>query len=195
MYSSPTSSRHRAGERDQRLDVGVALLRDVLVELLLVAHRVRARAGHDHRLRPAADLVAREGAEVLDHHLGLLGDVVRMQAHEARQRPGGLLLVHLGIVLNGLDQPVVGLVGRVVLQHVQDEAFLDGLPHAVEVERLRLAALVLRPNISSVLYLGVAVKAKKLRLRLLAALGHRLQDFFFVVGQPLFFRFFLGLLR
>ena len=42
--------------------------------------------GDDHRLGPAADLVPREVAEVLDHDLGLLGDVVRVQAHEARQR-------------------------------------------------------------------------------------------------------------
>ena len=76
---------HRAGERHQRLD-GIALLLDVPIEALLVAHGFQARTGHHHRLGPAADLVARDGVEVLDHHLGLLRDVVRVQPHEARQR-------------------------------------------------------------------------------------------------------------
>ena len=37
----------------------------------------------------------REGAEVLDHHLGLLREVVRVEADEPGQRPGRLLLVEL----------------------------------------------------------------------------------------------------
>ena len=57
VYSSPVSSSHRPRERHQRPDVRVALLRDVLVELLLVPDSVRARTGDDHRLRPSADLV------------------------------------------------------------------------------------------------------------------------------------------
>ena len=84
-----------------------------------------------------ADLVADLGAEVLDHHLRLLRDVVRVQRHEARELRGRLLLVDLRVVLDRLDQPVVRLVGRVVLEHVEDEALLDGLPHRVEVERDR----------------------------------------------------------
>ena len=70
---------HRAGESHQRLD-GVALLLDVAVEALLVAHRFEARARHHHRLGPAADPVSGDGLKMLDHHLGLLRDVVRMHA-------------------------------------------------------------------------------------------------------------------
>ena len=115
-------------------------------------------------LAAAAEMVQHLLPEVLDHHLGLLLDVVRMQAHELGQRPRRLLLRQVRIVFDRLHQPVVGGVGRVVLQHVEDEAFLDGLPHAVEVKRLRQCRLRPgRPNSSSVLPLGVAVKAKKLR--------------------------------
>ena len=32
---------------------------------------------------------------------------------------------------------VIGLVGHAVLEHVQNEALLDGLAHRIEVERLR----------------------------------------------------------
>ncbi len=46
---------HRARERDQRLE-RIAAFREVLVHRELVAHRVQARAGDDHRLGLAADL-------------------------------------------------------------------------------------------------------------------------------------------
>ena len=149
---------HGAGEGHKRLD-GIALLLDVAVEALLVAHGFQARAGHDHRLGPAADLVPGDGLEVLDHDLGLLRDVVRVQPHEARQRLRRLLALDVRVVFAGLEQFEVGRVGRVVLQHVEDEPFLDGLAHRVAVERARRRARTRQ----SVLCLGVAVKAKKLR--------------------------------
>ena len=45
--------------------------------------------------------------------------------------------------------PVVGqlerqLVGRVVLEHVEDEPLLDGLPHRIDVERRRQIVLARR---------------------------------------------------
>ena len=46
-------------------------------------------------------------------------------------------------------------------QHVHDEAFLDGLAHAVEMEGGRLPGPG-SSNTASVLNFGVAVKAKKL---------------------------------
>ena len=128
------------------------------------------------------------GAEVLDHDFGLLGDVVRVQAHEAGQGLGGLLLVDLGVVLDGLDQPEVGLVGRVVLQHVEDEALLDGLAHAVEVEGLRLAVGVRAPEDLQRLVLRRGGEGEEAEVGLLAAFGHGLDDFFLVVGEILFCR-------
>jgi hypothetical protein len=76
-----------------------------------------------------------------------------------------LLDVELGVAFDRLGQPVVALDRRVVLQHVEDEAFLDRLLHRVAVEGpvLDLASAFRNtgtPKISSVLFLGVAVKAK-----------------------------------
>ena len=59
------------------------------------------------------------------------------------------------------------LVGRVVLQHIQNEPFFDRLLHRVDVERLRQIVFALRAwtdrraarTFSSVLALGVAVNA------------------------------------
>ena len=76
----------------------------------------------------------------------------------------GPLRVELGVVFDCLDQLVVAVDRRVVLQHVQDEALLDGLLHGVAVEGPVLDLVRLprygSPKISSVLFLGVAVKAK-----------------------------------
>ena len=64
--------------------------------------------------------------------------------------------------------PEVGVVGRVVGEHVEDEALLDGLAHRVQVERLEPVRRPGRgvPNSSSVLAFGVAVNAKKRQVRL-----------------------------
>ena len=154
----------RAAERHQRAHVGVAVLGDVALERQHVAHGVQARRGDHHRLGASAEMVHHLLPEVLHHHLGLLLDVVRVQAHELGQRPRRLLLRQVRVVLHRLHQPEIGVVGGVVLQHVEDEALLDGLPHAVEVKCLRhCRSRRCRPNSSSVLPLGVAVKAKKLR--------------------------------
>ena len=94
---------HRARKRHQRFD-RVALHLDIAIEALLVADRFQPRACHHHRLGPAPDLVPRERLEVLDHHLGLLRDIVWMQPHETRQRQRGLLALDVGIVLARLEQ-------------------------------------------------------------------------------------------
>ena len=81
----------------------------------------------------------------------------------APQLFGRALGVEFRVGLDRLDEPVVAVDRRVVAQHVQDETFLDRLLHRVAVERpvLDLVAFVNgSPKISSVLFFGVAVKAK-----------------------------------
>ena len=46
-----------------------------------------------------------------------------------------LLRVELGVILDRLREPVIALHRGVARQHVEDEAFLDGLLHGVAVER------------------------------------------------------------
>ncbi len=129
--------RQLTGEGDERREVRVSLLPDVFVERQLVAHRLLARARHDHRLRPSVEHMLHVLSEVLDDDLDLLADVVRVQPHPAHQRlecPG---LVHLLVVV--LRTIVCELeshpIGRVVLEHVEDEALLDRLLHRVGVKR------------------------------------------------------------
>ena len=121
---------------------------------------------HDHRAGLAADLVQRQHllVEVVDHDLGLEPDRVVVALDVAAQLLLRALGVELRVVLDRLHQLVVALDRRVVLEHVEDEALLDRLLHRVAVERPVLhRAVGLRngsPKISSVLFFGVAVKAK-----------------------------------
>jgi len=81
-------------------------------------------------------------AEVLDDDLGLLRDVRLVEADKAGKGGGGLALGQLGILAEPVREPVVGVVGRVAAQHVEDVALFDGLPHRVEVERAQPLAAV-----------------------------------------------------
>ena len=81
--------------------------------------------------------------EVIHHDLGLEPDRVVVALDVAAQLLLRLLGVELRVVLDRLDQPVVAVDRRVVLEHVEDEALLDRLLHRVAVERpvLDLAAV------------------------------------------------------
>jgi hypothetical protein len=131
-----------AGEGHQRAE-GVTLLPDVLVDGQLPADGLLAGAEHDHGLRPPAEERRDVLAEVLDDDLHLLADVVRVQLHPAHQSAGGGAALDLvvGDLLALVGESEREAVGRVVLQHVEDEALLDGLAHGVQVERLRQVAL------------------------------------------------------
>ena len=102
--------------------------------------------------------------EVIHHDLRLEPDRMLMALHVAAELLLGALAVELGITLHLLDELVVALHRCVVAQHIEDEALLNGLLHRVAVERQVLdGSIGLRvgsPKISSVLFLGVAVKAK-----------------------------------
>ena len=121
----------RAGERHQRLDVGVALLLDVVVERLLVADRVRAAS----RSRPSPWPGRRSCARVNVRKCSTMTSVFWAMlcgwrlTNRASAWAALLLARPAGSSSTALHQPVVGLVGRVVLQHVEDEALLDRLPH------------------------------------------------------------------
>lgn len=73
--------------------------------------------------------------EVLDHHLGFHSQIHIVKCQRPGQGARRLFPLHMGIIVTHLDKAKIRLVGNVVPQHVQDELFLNGLPHRVEVER------------------------------------------------------------
>ena len=102
--------------------------------------------------------------EVIDHDLGFEPNRVVAALDEAAQLLLGLIDVELRVFLHRLGELVVALHWHVVGEHVEDEPLLDRLLHGVAVEGVMLtlpsACGFGAPKISSVLFLGVAVKAK-----------------------------------
>ena len=103
------------------------------------AHRLAPAAHHHHRLGAAFKQRLHVVSEVLDHAGNLLRDVVRVQAHPLHDAlHGGAVLDRLFVELLAIAGELERqLVAGVVLQHVEDEAFLDGLAHRVHMEGLR----------------------------------------------------------
>ena len=72
--------------------------------------------------------------EVVHHDLGFEADGVVVALDIAAQLLRRFLGVELRVVFGLLNQLVVAVHGRVGLEHVEDEALLDGLFHGVSVE-------------------------------------------------------------
>ena len=89
----------------------------------------------------------------------------------------------------GLHQSVIGGVGGVVLHHVEDEPFLDGLPHGVEMKRLRLPVRARAPEQLQRLPFGRRGEGEEAQVRLPPARLHHLVQTVFPI------RFFLVVLR
>ena len=92
--------------------------------------------GDHHRSRLSADLLEADHllVEVVDHDLGLQPDGVAVTLDVMAQLLVGASDVELWIGIDGLRPAVVAVDRRVALQHVEDEALLDGLLHGVAVE-------------------------------------------------------------
>ena len=131
----PAAELGLAGEGHDGPVLALALLQ-VVAEGVEVLDRALDPVGDHHGARVAADLVLGEDllVEVVDHDLGLQADGVVVALDEAPQLLLRLLDVELRVVLHGLGEPVVAGHRRVVREHVQDEALLDGLLHGVAVE-------------------------------------------------------------
>ena len=132
----PSSSQF-AGKRDQGLHVGISVGLDVIADAEEIAQRMFPAAGDDHRPGLAADLANDMPAEMLDDDFDLLADGRRVERGEAGDTALRAAPFQFGVVLDGFFELIIGLVGHAVLEHVQNEALLDGLAHRIEVERLR----------------------------------------------------------
>ncbi len=109
-----------AAEGDEGAVV-VPLLLQVPLQRPVVAHRVEPRPGDDHGLGAAVDPVGHVLVEVLDHDPDLLPDRVVVQLDEGPEQAVRLVALVRGVVLGRLEELPVGLVRRVVLEHVEDE--------------------------------------------------------------------------
>ena len=111
-----------------------------------IPNRSQTRGRHHHHLAPSADLVPRCPHVGLHDDLRLLADVVGVQLLKLAYRLRCAAGREVRILLDSLGYLKTRLIGHVVLQHVQDKALFNGLPHAVNMERVEAAVAVLRPE-------------------------------------------------
>jgi len=149
---------------------------------------VQARARHYHRFAPAPDLVPSMGAIVLDHYLCLLSKVVGVQAGILSKGAFRLGLVDFRIVRHRLFEPVIGRIGHIVFQDIENELLLDSLTHGVEMEGARQPVRAHGPEKFHGLFLWRRSEGEETDVRLATFRADRLQDLIF--GVLIIIRFF-----
>ena len=127
-----------AGERHQCMDALVSLLGDILLERLAVFYGALARRCDDHCLGLTAELVHDRGAEMLNDDFYALGNVRLVELHKAGNLALGIIGLAARVIFDFFVDLEKGRIFCVVLENVQNEAFLDGLFHGVDVECLSL---------------------------------------------------------
>lgn len=129
------------GESHHGLDLAVALFLGIAPDRLEIQHRGGSGGRNHHHLAPAVDLGAGGGHEGLHNDFGFLPDVLRVELLVLLDDLAGSGGGHLRVLRGGVGDLETGLVGHVVLQHVQDKALLDGLVHTVDMEGAEGAVL------------------------------------------------------
>ena len=106
----------------------------ILLDGEVIAYRIRAAVGHDHCLSLAADLIPAVVKEVGHYHFGFLSDGIAVLLVVFEQCLRGRAFDQFGIVVRHLDELEGFLDSGIVLQHIEDKALLNGLPHGVHME-------------------------------------------------------------
>ena len=91
---------------------------------------------HHHGARLAAQFLPGNNlfVEMIDHHRRFLGNDIGIPFDKGAQFLLSPLLVKHGIVFHLFGNLIPTVDGHVILQHIQDEAFLNGLFHSIDME-------------------------------------------------------------
>ena len=91
---------------------------------------------YDHSTRFTIQLFLGDNLfmKMIYHHRGLLGNNVRIPFDKGAQFLLSPLLVKHGVVFHLFGNLIPTVDGHVILQHIQDEAFLNGLFHGIDME-------------------------------------------------------------
>ena len=130
---------HLTRESDQCLDIGVAFFLSVILKCLTVFDRTLPGSGDDHCFCHTAEFRHNRGTEMLHDDFHALRNVCFVQLHKTGNLPFCISGLAARIFFNLLVQLIEGVVSGVVLEHIQNKSFLDGLFHGVDVKRLSLS--------------------------------------------------------
>ena len=120
------------------MDALIPFFHYVILKRLTILHGGLPRGGDNHCLGLATQFLHDGGAEMLYNDLDPLRDIGIMQLYKAGDLSLGCVGLTAGIILNFLIDLVEGRVFGVILQYIQNETFLDGLLHGVDMESLPL---------------------------------------------------------
>ena len=166
-----------AGERHQRLEGRIGLFQSSAYGKE-VADGAFDISRHHHGLGFALQLfgLPDAGCEVIDHDLGLHINGLGAGFNKGFQLLLGLGGIEQRVVLHRLLHLVVALVRGVLLKHVEDELFLDGLLHGIQVEGVELAVSSLAAKLLQRGRLGRGGERKVAGVLAHLALIHRRQN-------------------
>ena len=161
-----------AGEGNQNFHIVVVVCLQVCFDLMVVSHCRQTGGCDHHHLAFPADFMLGDVTEGFHDDSGLLLQVVGMQFFKAPDSLNSLCSRYFWVVRGVLGNLETGLVGGVVLQHIQDEAFLNSLPHGVNVEGVEGAVRILLPEHLQGLVLRRGGKGKEAQVLVLAVGDH-----------------------
>ena len=128
-----------SGKGNDGLERTMTLLQQT-ADCLIILNSPADGAGYNHCSRFSADLTLCNyfTMEVLHHNGGFLMDRIAIGFHIIPENCLGTLFIEFWVILNSFRQLIIALYRGVILQNIQNEAFLDGLLHGVNIVRRRL---------------------------------------------------------
>jgi len=125
-----------AGKGDNRF-IWTVPIRKAFIDGVIIFDTARNAGGHDHSASLPADFSFGNDlfVKMFYHHSRFLGNGIAVAFHKAAQLFLRPLLIEHRVILDGLHQLIEAVDRRVVLQHIQNESFLDRLLHRINVER------------------------------------------------------------
>ena len=112
-------------------------VRKAFIDGIVILNATGDAGRHNHRTCLPADFPFCNDllVEVVNHHSRFLGNGVAVAFHKASEFLLRPLFIEHRIVLDGFHQFIETVDGRIVFQHIQNKAFLDGLFHGIDMER------------------------------------------------------------
>ena len=120
------------------MNIFVPFFSDVIFKGLTIFYGSLSRSSNNHCLGLSAQFTHNCCAEVLNDDLNALSNISLMQFYESGNLTLGRVGLTTRILLNFFVDPIKRRILCIVLQHIQNETFFDGLLHGVDMEGLSL---------------------------------------------------------